>query len=341
MDEARTEEPTARKLARAAARPPRSPDLVAALLLCALLGLLLQGGERLLAALAAFARACFSSVQAPLVAPYAALLDPLRAVLWLGAGLVLTLLVCASLVGLAQVGLVFRVGTTEAEPRPGPGERLRALFSGETWLEAGLGLLKASVLLAVCALLLGDAVRGLLALSEGTAAHAQEGLLALLSELLVRMMIVGLLLGAADLTYRRMRHRAGLRMSRRELALELRESHGAPELRAARERQRREARVLAELGGLERANVLLVDGTRALALGLADEDPAPRVLAKAAGQVAERLRQRAEQDGLPVRLEPALLHRLYGLELTELVPAAHYESVAELYRALGTQAPAP
>jgi type III secretion system FlhB-like substrate exporter len=65
------------------------------------------------------------------------------------------------------------------------------------------------------------------------------------------------------------------------------------------------------------------------------------VLAKAAGQVAERLRQRAEQDGLPVRLEAALLHRLYGLELTELVPATHYGPVAELYRALGTQAQAP
>ena len=69
-------------------------------------------------------------------------------------------------------------------------------------------------------------------------------------------------------------------------------------------------------------------------IGLAYErgagEGAPRVLAKGAGSLAERILAIAEEHGVPVRHDPDLVEMLASAEVGEEVPVEVYGAVASL-----------
>lgn len=69
----------------------------------------------------------------------------------------------------------------------------------------------------------------------------------------------------------------------------------------------------------------------AIALGYnAEKDPAPKVLAKGFGEVAERVIEIARENKILVREDVLLFDSLYKLEVGEEIPARLYQVVAEL-----------
>lgn len=348
MAEQRTEQATPRKLARARSRGvvARSPELSAAAALLAVLTLLLWQGERLLGALTALVRAGLRAAAGPLdaAAPFAQLTAPLREVLFASAPLLIAALGGAWLAGFAQVGplLSGRAVAPDLE-RLAPAERLSALLSGRRLGELGFGGLKVLVVLGVAFAAVAPSLRGLSALSLGGPARAHGVLASALAELGLRLAAALALVGLLDLAVRRVRHARDLQMSRRELADERRESDGLPEHRERRRRIYDELRAQAELGGLSRASVLLLDATgRAVALAFDPNDAgqhAPRVVAKAQGAVALRMRLWAEHDALPVRTHAALVAALYRLELAAPVPPVHYAAAVDVFASLPAASP--
>jgi flagellar biosynthesis protein len=69
---------------------------------------------------------------------------------------------------------------------------------------------------------------------------------------------------------------------------------------------------------------------QALALTYDDRLPAPYVSAKGRGEVAERIIQCAEDNGVPVVERRELLNALYELEVGDFIPENVYRVVAEL-----------
>lgn len=61
-----------------------------------------------------------------------------------------------------------------------------------------------------------------------------------------------------------------------------------------------------------------------------DGERAPRVTAKGAGDVAERIREIARRHGIPLQDNPELTRLLFRLELGETIPEALYVAVAEV-----------
>ena len=61
-----------------------------------------------------------------------------------------------------------------------------------------------------------------------------------------------------------------------------------------------------------------------------DKDSSPRVIAKGAGYVAQRIIEKAEALDIPVRNDPDLVHSLAQLDLGQLIPAELYPAVAEV-----------
>jgi flagellar biosynthetic protein FlhB len=59
-------------------------------------------------------------------------------------------------------------------------------------------------------------------------------------------------------------------------------------------------------------------------------NPAPRVVAKGADDVAARIREVAQAANVPVVANPPLARALYRLELDAEIPAEHYKAVAEI-----------
>jgi len=77
------------------------------------------------------------------------------------------------------------------------------------------------------------------------------------------------------------------------------------------------------------------DDKKAVALDYdEDEDDAPRVAAKGEGELAEKIIELAEREGVPLYEDEDLVELLYGLDLDEQIPPSLYEVVAEEFAVL-------
>ncbi len=71
--------------------------------------------------------------------------------------------------------------------------------------------------------------------------------------------------------------------------------------------------------------------SKAVALRYDDlKDPAPRVIAKGQGKIAERILEVARRYGVPVHEDPDLVEVLAKVELDRVIPEALYHAVAEV-----------
>ena len=60
------------------------------------------------------------------------------------------------------------------------------------------------------------------------------------------------------------------------------------------------------------------------------KDSAPRVTAKGAGLVAERIIERALKEGIPIKEDPDMVGALIQLDFQEEIPPELYRAVAEI-----------
>jgi flagellar biosynthesis protein FlhB len=340
MNEARTEAATPRKRARARDQGlvARSPHLGAAAAILALLLVLAHAGPDVMRALQSMLVAALRAAHQPdpsLSMLWSAGLERLT---WLASGLLLMTCAATWFGGFVQVGPLFSTASITPDLRRlDPTARLRQLALPEHWLDLSWSALKIAVVGAVVAFALWSSARALIAAPAAGPLGALGNFAAISSRLLLRVGIAAALLGAVDLVYQRVRHGRRLRMSRRELDQEMRESHGLPEQRALRMRLYRESAALATLAAIEGARLVLRgQAGRVIALGFDADDlsqRAPRLVAKTEAVLAARVLSAAEQAGVDVCWDPELVAALYRLELTEEIPGPCYERVAELFRA--------
>ncbi len=136
-----------------------------------------------------------------------------------------------------------------------------------------------------------------------------------------------------DYTFQRWRLQTQLRMSRQEVKQEFREQEGDPHIknriRSLRQKMARQ-RMMAEV---PKADVVITNPTH-LALALRyrpDEMTAPRVVAKGAGFVAQRIREIARSHSIPILENKPLARALYAqAEVGQEVPESLYRAVAEV-----------
>jgi len=62
----------------------------------------------------------------------------------------------------------------------------------------------------------------------------------------------------------------------------------------------------------------------------AAKDTAPRVTAKGRGYVAEKIIELANQNGIPIKADPALVEILSQLDIDQHIPVELYKAVAEI-----------
>ncbi len=150
------------------------------------------------------------------------------------------------------------------------------------------------------------------------------------------------LLAALDYVLARRRMAAQLRMTPEEMKRERRDSDGDPQVRARRRRRMREISKRRVAHEVKRADVVLVNPTEyAVALRYrADEDRAPRVVAKGRGDEAEYIRDLARSAGVPIVPSPPLTRLLHktvpeGREIPSTLFQAVAEVLAYVYRLQG------
>jgi flagellar biosynthesis protein len=70
--------------------------------------------------------------------------------------------------------------------------------------------------------------------------------------------------------------------------------------------------------------------SKAVAIAYDDRDPAPKVVAKGSGMVAEEIIARAKEHGVAIHESREMVALLMQVELDDQIPPALYRAVAEL-----------
>lgn len=333
MSGSRTEEPTPRRLrdARRRGEIARSADLGAAAALAGGLAAIAVLGPGLVQGLARELRAALALAAAGDVDPRAAAARAAALALGLALPLGGAALVSAALAGAWQAG--FALAPAALRPRAArldPAAGLRRILAPAALARAGLGLVKAAVLLAVAAAWWRGAAPALAGLARAPGAASLQHLGPLLAPLAGRLAAALAAIGLADLALERARHRRALRMTRDEVRREQREDEGDPGPRAER---RRLHRALAEAAPIARATVVVVNPTHVAVALRHDraEGDAPRVLAKGTGAAAARIRSAARRAGVPIVRDPPLARALHRLaEIGDEIPEELYDAAAAL-----------
>ena len=151
----------------------------------------------------------------------------------------------------------------------------------------------------------------------------------LLTYLLGILFVVAIL----DLLYQRYNQTKQLKMSRREVKDEVKQSEGDPHIKA-RLRQIRRQRMRQRIAeAVPKADVIVTNPTHyAVALQYKpDEMNAPICVAKGQDFLAARIRELADEYGVPIVRDAPLARALYAtVELDQEVPPQHYQAVAKV-----------
>ncbi|MEA4906618.1 MAG: flagellar biosynthesis protein FlhB [Anaerolineaceae bacterium] len=207
------------------------------------------------------------------------------------------------------------------------------IFSGQGLVELAKALLKLALVGWVAYSILRGRVQDLLALSQTDLASATQNFVDLAIDLALRVGAAYLVLAIADYAYQRWRFMRSMRMSKEEIKEEFKRSEGDPLLRSRiRGQQRRIAR-MRMMASVPKANVVITNPTHlAVALQYNPETMgAPRVVAKGAYNIAQRIADIARSNGIPVIQNIPVARALYkAVEIDHEIPPEMYVAVAEV-----------
>jgi flagellar biosynthetic protein FlhB len=154
-----------------------------------------------------------------------------------------------------------------------------------------------------------------------------------IAAMLLAMASAAAVLAAVDYVFTRQSYMKRLRMTRREIKEEMRQSEGDPMVKAKLRQIRTERSRRRMLANVPNASVVVVNPTHyAVALRYEPEEtPAPICLAKGVDAVALRIREAAEEHNIPIVEEAPLARALFATaEVDEPIPREHYEAVAKV-----------
>jgi flagellar biosynthetic protein FlhB len=251
------------------------------------------------------------------------------AVLIIAMMLVLFVMVAA---GLAVQGGVMLSGKSLKPKleRLSPKQGFKRLVSPDSLVDTAKSMLRLIMLGVVVFLVVPSVAADHL---RGGAVGAREGAAAAGADviMLLRLLAVaGLLIGLADIGFQRWRTERKLRMSKQEVKQEMKSTEGNPEVRARRRQAHRQLSRNQMLAAVQESSVVVVNPIHvAVALKYNEQTGAPQVVAKGRDDVAERIRARATEHGVPMVESRALAWVLYDTtEVGREVPVELYQAVA-------------
>ncbi|MCB6177940.1 flagellar type III secretion system protein FlhB [Rhodobacter sp. Har01] len=211
----------------------------------------------------------------------------------------------------------------------------RQKFNRAAWVDFARKTAK----LIVVALILGLYLQAELPRLNLASALGAGQVAALVAEETLRFLTVilaiSLAFGAADFLWQRFEFARRNRMSRKELTDEMKDSEGDPHLKADRRRRAQEVATRRMLTDVPKADVVIVNPSHyAVALKWErGKGRAPVCVAKGVDEIAARIRERAQEAGVPIRRDPPTARVLHAtLEIGQEVRPEHYAAVAAAIR---------
>ncbi|MCW5964608.1 MAG: EscU/YscU/HrcU family type III secretion system export apparatus switch protein [Bryobacterales bacterium] len=334
----KTEQPTDKKLrkAREKGQVAKSTDLVQAAVFLGAAATLWVSGEGLLQTLIAMLRGLGGRGMLNGELSNAQLFTAVAGWWYAALFALLPLFGCVVLVSIAanflQVRALFSLNSLKPDlNKLNPTEGLKRIFmKPRTYLDLLKNLLKLSIIVALAWVAINDMVRDLLLSGSITAGRIGGMAADSIYRLLTQTGAVFLVIGAADYILQKKLYINDQKMTKEEVKREYKEDEGDQHVKHRRKSMHQELMHESDVAGVSSADVVVVNPTHlAIALKYDQETMnAPRVIAKGRNLHAQRIREMAKENRVPIARNVPLAQQLIRVETGNEVPEDLYEAVA-------------
>jgi flagellar biosynthetic protein FlhB len=238
------------------------------------------------------------------------------------------------LINFLQVGPLFSLESiTPKFSRINPISGFQRLFSLRGLVELAKSTLKLLVVSYFAYSTIRDNLFVLLDVFQQSPLEAAGIVWKIIFQVAIKICIFLLVLALLDYLYQRWEHRRSLRMTKKEVKDEYKETEGNPQIKNKIRQRQRQLAARRMMQDVPKADVVITNPTH-LAIALR-YDPgsmnAPMVIAKGQGLIAERIKAIAKEHDVVMVENKPLARALYqSVEIGQAVPSELYKAVAEV-----------
>ncbi len=253
---------------------------------------------------------------------------------WLLLPLLAAIMLAGVVSNIAQVGFLiieepFSFKFSKLDPISG----FKRLFSIRSFAELVKSLLKMAFVATVAFVMVKGQTQNMPSLMQAGVMQVLSFFGKVALRLCVYSCLAMVALSVLDYAFQRWQHEKDLRMTKQEIKEEFKQSEGDPKIKARIRSIQREMARRRMMDKVPEASVVITNPTH-LAVALkfdADSMAAPKVVAKGAGHLAERIKDIAAAHHVPVVEQKPLARTLFkAVEIDAFIPAELYQAVAEV-----------
>ena len=222
----------------------------------------------------------------------------------------------------------------------------RMFFSLQTFTRLGKSLLKAVVIGAAPLLVVRAELPHFPDLYYVDAAGLSAYMLGMGFKMVCYALVPMIIIATVDLFYTRWDYLENLKMTKDEIKDEMKQMEGDPQVKQKQRQKMMQMMQRRMMQQVPKADVVITNPTHiAVALRYnAMEAPAPVVVAMGADRVAERIKEIARENNVPIRENKPLARALYSqIEVGDMIPEDLYQAVAavlaQLWKTKGKRPP--
>lgn len=334
----KTEQPTGKKLAdaRRKGNVPQTKEIPSVLILSGSMGVLFFGAAWMLDRLVVVMRSTYQRAGGLTMAP-----ETMHTLFWevfvqgitLLAPLMLMVITAGVAGNVVQFGfLLTGEKLTPSVAKLNPVSGIKRLFSLRSLVELAKSIIKLLIIGGVAFAVFQrymDQIPSLMQLPVGT-------ILAFIGRVSFQICffvcIALFLMAMLDFTYTRWQHKEDLKMTKQEVRDEQKQAEGDPKVKARIRSVQREMAKKRMMESVPGATVVITNPTHlAIALKYEKGMPAPVVIAKGAGFIAQKIKAIASENDVPLVENKPLARAMFkAVEIGDAIPAELYQAVAEV-----------
>ena len=207
------------------------------------------------------------------------------------------------------------------------------MLSPQTILRTLKSLLFSIILCVIPGILIWNEHENFLPMYDATAEGVASYMLSMAFKLLCFALLPILVIAAFDVWQSRYAYKEGMKMTKDEVKDERKNAEGDPVIKSKQRQKMMEVMQRRMLQDVPKADVVVTNPTHiAVALRYnAQESQAPVVVAKGVDHLAEKIKEIARENNVPVRENVPLARALYkAVEIGDMIPEELYKAVATL-----------
>jgi flagellar biosynthetic protein FlhB len=246
-------------------------------------------------------------------------------------------LLLALIIGIAatalQIGWLFTLKPLQPKiSKMNPIKGAQKLVSKKALFEVAKSVMKLAIVVIIVATTVRNNIEEILLLPQASLGSTLEFYVYLAGTIMLKCSLLLILIAVLDYLFQRYEMEEQMKMTKKELKDEHKETEGDPQLKQKMKSIQKEMANKRMMQEVPQSDVVITNPTH-VAVALAyrrDEMDAPQVVAKGEDQLAQRIRSLARESDVPVLENPPLARALNKVEVGDAIPPDMYKAVAEI-----------